>query len=716
MFRQRAAWFAALGVLVSVIIATVVGISALRHPISFYRLDPFWVGLYLVTFLLIALLCWVWRGRLLIGLSAFAVLALVLATVVRAGTGPSLLLLLWLLLISMALGARALDLIAPSSQGTGLERSILAASIGFGAISLLIFGLGTAQLLYRLVVLGCLIALTAFVPGWARSWAGSLRTGFAGARARWETADLRLYSIGISTLALCGLAGYIWAIAPSIHYDALVYHLGVPAIYVQQHGLVKVPEQFSSYWAHNAEMLYTLGLLLVGQPLPALCHLLFGVLTAGLVFCMGRRLGGARLGLLGAVLFYSLPLVTWESGTAYIDLQVAFYSFATAYALMIWWQDGGEGWLIGVGLLAGLGLGTKLDAVLAVLPLILLLLAGLILRHGVSRRVLSGLLRFGVPALLLSAIWLLRDWVWTGNPIFPYLNTVFESRQWPLENPVFNMSTFGVGHGALFFLRLPWDLTVNASAFMEWAPLGLAGAVPLLAIPWSFPLHSGERRRMVAVLSAFALMGSALWFTLGQSVRYLLVIIPGLCLLGAWNIEALWLWLSKLRAWKVVLALLWMCTSAYLATTRLVDIEFNWQIPERYPYRFALGLQSAEEFLSQNFREYDAFQFLNQQGEGAHKVLSIGSQFRLYTTSRIFGVLGAPATEDEAFTLPPGLNLAQNLQRLGYGYILIDQSFVEYHPDWYQIPVMDKAWLAQNARLVFSRHDVFVYRLLAEGG
>ena len=331
------------------------------------------------------------------------------------GDRSSLLLLLWLLLISMALGAMALDLIAPSSQGTGLERSIFAASIGFGAISLLIFGLGTAQLLYRLVVLGCLIALTAFVPGWARSWAGSLRTGFAGARARWETADLRLYSIGISTLALCGLAGYIWAIAPSIHYDALVYHLGVPAIYVQQHGLVKVAEQFSSYWAHNAEMLYTLGLLLVGQPLPALCHLLFGVLTAGLVFCMGRRLGGARLGLVGAVLFYSLPLVTWESGTAYIDLQVAFYSFATAYALMIWWQDGGEGWLIGAGLLAGLGLGTKLDAVLAVLPLILLLLAGLILRHGVSRRVLSGLLRFGVPALLLSAIWLLRDWVWTGK-------------------------------------------------------------------------------------------------------------------------------------------------------------------------------------------------------------------------------------------------------------------------------------------------------------
>jgi len=529
-------------------------------------------------------------------------------------------------------------------------------------------------------------------------------------RSMWQDSDMRVSSVGLSILGTCLLGTLVWAVAPSIHYDALNYHLGVPAIYVQQHAVVEVPEEFRSYWAHNAEMLYTLALALVGQPLPTLIHLTFGLLTMGLVFSLGKRLAGTRVGLIAAVLFYSLPIVSWESGTAYIDLMVTLYTFGTLYAVAVWWLEQDEAWLTVAGLMAGFGLGTKLNAILVLFPVSLFIASGLLFRYGVSRRCLIGLLRFGVPTSLLVAPWLLRDWQWTGNPIFPFFNAIFQSSKSSHGKMFPNFAMWGIGHRIVDLVRLPWDLVAHAGKFGE-ATLGGTASVPLLALPWLY-LHEFREKRHLLTLCFLVGISVMLWFWVGQYLRYLLPIFPALALLSALNIEALWLRFSKHR-WRTQIAIAGLVTAlSYIAATRAVYTAWGWQIPDRYPYRVALGLETPERFLSRAVPVYDSLRFLDQQEDGKHRVFSIGNEFRMYTLSRIFSVHGSRDAGLIAFLLLPGSNVARALKQQGYDFLLINQNDIKARPTTYQVSVLDELFLRQFARLEFARHNVFVYRLL----
>lgn len=716
MLRRSWTWLGLLGVLFGIAVAIFTGIEAALNPFNTSSFDLAWTLFYSCLFLAIGLLCWPWRGRLLIVLSVVATTILVLIAIVCAGMGPALFILIWLLCISAGLGRKTFKLLAPSLKIDSFAGLILSTSLGMGEMALLTLGLAAFHFLYPLVAYGVLVCLTILVvPGLVRSSPPIIVPLFLQIREAWRKADLRLPAVILSSLSVCLLGGLLWAIAPSIHYDALNYHLGVPALYVQYHGLIEVTEEFRSYWAHNAEMLYTLGLALIGQPLPALIHLTFGLLTTGLVFSLGRRIGGTRVGLFAAILFYSVPLVTWESGTAYIDLIVTLYTFGTVYCMVLWWQEQNDIWLTIAGTLAGFGLGTKLNSMVLLVPLSLILTCALLFRAGSVRRRLMSLLHFAIPVLLLVAPWLIRDWLWTGNPIFPFYNAFFRSPKWLLENTFFNFDVFGMGYGILDFLRLPWDLIVNTRAFAEATPPAVLGGLPLLALPWLYMWWPRSSRHLLSVGLALVLGVVAIWFKVGQYIRYLLPILPLFAILMAFNVEALWIRFSGSFWPRQTTVLGLLIVLAYIGGTRLVHVSTGWQIPDRYPYRLALGLQTPEAFLSDAVPVYDALQFLNQEGEDKHKVLSLGNELRMYTTSRVFGLGGSGEARLFASSLQPGPNLTHTVSGWSYDFLLVDQNQVKARPELSQLPVLQESFLRQFARLEFARHNIYVYRLLPYG-
>jgi hypothetical protein len=199
-----------------------------------------------------------------------------------------------------------------------------------------------------------------------------------------------------------------------------------------------------------------------------------------------------------------------------------------------------------------------------------------------------------------------------------------------------------------------------------------------------------------------------LWFVVGQVLRYLLIVFPALALLAAWNVETFWRnsphrrWVSLQSVILLVLALL------YVGATRGVTTVQGWYIPERYPYRVALGLETREQFLSRVLTVYDALQYLNRQGDGKHKVLSIGNEFRLYTASRIW----TGGISSGANLAPPGPALAAAIAERGFDFLLVNQMQIKANPDQYRFPVLDEKFLAQFARLEFANNNVYVYRLL----
>ena len=693
------------GLALSAALATSVSLALGLRPNSSTSADSFWFAAYAGLVVCAGGLCWFRRGSLLLWASLAALMVSLLTTALGSEAVYSYLALLWILVVAASVGDWLLRWCLAGAPVEAAVRGALGITLGLGVLALLTMALGLLRLLYPATAISLLLSLSLLCGRQYARWLWpELRSALSLGNHGGFSSDRRFLALIVALLLICFIGGLLWAVAPSTHFDALTYHLGVPAVYVREHAIVPVPEEYRSVWAHNMEMLYTLSLLVAGQPLPGLLHLSMSVISLVFVAFIGQRMGGRRAGYLAAVLFYSAPLVTFEAGAAYNGIAVTAFVLGSVYCFLRWWQTDEAQWLPLAGLLAGLAVGTKLNACLVLLPLGLLVFGAVVARHGASRHAAALFLGVGAPALIAALPWLVRDWLWTGNPVFPYLNSLFHSKLWVDASTWENWSHFGKGHDLLSLLRLPWDMVVTGRAFAEAGAMG-AGGLSLLALPWLYLGDVAQRNTRLG-LALVAGCSLALWFAIGPYLRLFIVGFPLLAILGGLNLASLWDRLVAFRARRCLAALSLVVGLGYVLGTRWV-LTGQWvrSQPDRYPLRLALGLETPEQYLSRTLPVYDAFQFLAQVGDGRHRVLGFDMDFRLYTESRVESVkvekllsTGNGETSSE--------ETARELARRGYEYIVV--AFRRGKP-------LNQAFLARYGRLVYGRHQVFVYRFLEHG-
>ena len=123
-------------------------------------------------------------------------------------------------------------------------------------------------------------------------------------------------------------------------------------------------------------------------------------------------------------------MLVW-GGIAYIDLAWSLFQFLAVGLLLIWIQDGDDKLLVLSGIMQGLALGSKYvafsGAAIIVLCIVWFGIKNRKKQKDLFKGVISPLLKFGVPALLVASPWYLKNFIWTGNPIFP---TCFSSRDY----------------------------------------------------------------------------------------------------------------------------------------------------------------------------------------------------------------------------------------------------------------------------------------------
>jgi hypothetical protein len=135
-------------------------------------------------------------------------------------------------------------------------RLALAAGIGLGLLSLLTLGLGLAGLLRPAVAWGLMVALGALLWRDLRAALADLRAAGhlrpAGGFQRW----VALYTGG--SLALIFMA----ALAPPTAWDALVYHLTGPRLFIEAGRVIHPIDLPYLGFPQLGEMQFTLGMLL----------------------------------------------------------------------------------------------------------------------------------------------------------------------------------------------------------------------------------------------------------------------------------------------------------------------------------------------------------------------------------------------------------------------------------------------------------------------
>ena len=671
-----------MGLLASFSIPIYLGLRFFQHPSIPYPSDKFWgIGfllLYTVIFVLAQLRQRQW---LVFGcISLFSILILVVS--ILSGNLISMLITIWLVGLSTAIGYRILQLLKLTSHERKIELVTLSTGLGLTALSILTLLLGALGILYPVVAYSVLAGLSVlffkdFIPGIIPG----VKQILAAVKEKLWTGNQKLEIMGISIL-LTGLSlSFVYSIAPAIYADEVVYRVAVPEIYAHEHRWMEVADTFASYYNRYPDLLNTLGLVLWDQPLPQFFSLTFGILVSALAFQLGLSIRSRRTAWFALIFLWTTPVFMQLTSIVYIDCALSFFVFGAIYAFTQWFLNDQLNYLILAGIFSGLAVGTKLNAAFFIFALFVFFSIYLIRRDGVRKWLIASSYLI-IPALPFGLFWMVTDWIWTGNPIFPFMNAFFKSPRYSPINTFFHYGNFGMGKGWQDFIRLPWDLTVHTEEFSE-SFNGSLGALALLSLPWNYARRSSwdnTKRMLIYLWGGIIILSIIFWFFVAQDLRYLLPLLPLLAVLAALNLDLAWDDLAKHRWGKTLLYLGSFLFVLYAGIMQLGQVVSNWQIPTRYPIELAFGLQTRDEFLEARLPEYAPLQFLNTLGDGKHKVLSVGNDVRLYTNSHIIslyeylqetnkvrGVIWA--TENWTW-----LDLYLALYQGGFEYVLVNQQ------------------------------------------
>ncbi|MFI5361435.1 MAG: hypothetical protein ACHQ49_05655 [Elusimicrobiota bacterium] len=399
------------------------------------------------------------------------------------------------------------------------EKTVAGATLGLGVLSLGMFALAAAGRLESWAASALLGSL--LLIGW-----GEIRPALDALAAGGRRALARPW--------LCVLIGLpllfaLWAcLVPPHQYDSLVYHLALPQDYLRA-GRLYAPEGIVyAHFPQNGEMLFTLALGMGSDVLAQMYVWLATALTIGWLLTFGRRITSAAPW--AAVLIATHTAVLLMASTTYVEPLVMLWMTGALLAFEASDEGRERGLLLLSAIFMGLALGTKYYAgLLAVL---------LVLRLAWRDRLKNAFL-YAAVAGAVFAPWLIKNWIFVGNPVFPFLYKLFPATKlgWTsdlaagyfhilveyghpggfwrdlLSLPVLlfrNPLRFGGGMDVLG--DLGWDLTLWLWAFGLWAA-------------WK-----GRERKGLALLTGLYVAG---WFSTGVVLRFLTALAPAMALVGA---------------------------------------------------------------------------------------------------------------------------------------------------------------------------------------
>lgn len=377
------------------------------------------------------------------------------------------------------------------------------------------------------------------------SWAGFSLAASAGlliqARRRSTVtseprrADLRWTALGWGLLVLVALPLFLIALGPTRSWDAEVYHLSLPELYVAHGGFRVVDMNVYSNWPLGVELFFAAALVLQDFVTAKLVHWGFGLLVLlALTRKLGRGAASVAWGLAASLLFLANDVVLFEMRVAYVDLALTFYLLCLFFFLdraANEPRDTRSPYLWLAGLAAGLAAGVKITGI-AYAGLVGLIYAPRLwkdLRRD-HRLAIRDLVPLALPTTLLAALWPLKAAWATGNPFYPLFWNLLGGPDWsPRLAEQFSTWQQGIGMGRepLDYLLLPLRVILLGDHGYDTFD-GKIGSFWLVALPlavWAAWTSPTARRALGA---AFAL--AVFWAASSQQMRFL---IPVLALI-AW--------------------------------------------------------------------------------------------------------------------------------------------------------------------------------------
>jgi hypothetical protein len=264
------------------------------------------------------------------------------------------------------------------------------------------------------------------------------------------------------------------SLAPEASPDGQAYHLGLVYRYFREHGFHRLTTNMYSNLPLGLEMLFLFAFSFGRHSAAATVHCCYLLALPVLMLSYARRIERPGAGLCAAIMVYLSPIVGIDGISAYNDVALGTTAFALFYLLEIWRgkDDTNDRLLIPIGLLAGFCVAIKLTGFVAPLYAAVVIL---------MRKRPKALVPVSAAAAMIALPWMIKDWIWLGNPISPFLNRLF-------PNPYIHVQ-FEDSYRAYFrhyeltsFRQWPWAVTTGGELGGQIGPLFLLAPLALFAL------------------------------------------------------------------------------------------------------------------------------------------------------------------------------------------------------------------------------------------
>lgn len=445
----------------------------------------------------------------------------------------------------------------------------------------------------------------------------------------------RSSSLALFVIVLCLILLVPTLSTPPVSTDALEYHLLIAKIHLETQEIRHIPFLVESNYPCLASYVYMLALPLVGDTACKGIHFWYGI---ALLVAIGRLTSTSRPGanpLLSSAFFISMPVAMLMIGWAWNDAIFVFFLVLALNSICSYSTDntfqGAQRKMAMAGVLFGLAAWTKYTIVMYVIAFAALFLIGL-LRW---RWRLRDLVVFAVPVAVISQLVFVKNWLFTGNPFFPFLHRYFPSAYWTDQASEYFMLALrrlelAEWHWWTYF-TFPFELVLRPRLVDVHV-----GVIPLLLAPLLFFRSPG---REFSVLRAFVACTVGSWLLIQTETRSLLTLLAVLCCLGAIQFEdQLW---KRARERRVLTLLVGAAIALNLTIVSVTSFYLT------HPLAYFLGREDRSQFLYREAEHYPAFDWLNHNST-VSTVLLVGPKRPFYLDQpRLFSAFADPPRVEE---------------------------------------------------------------------
>lgn len=554
---------------------------------------------------------------------------------------------------------------------TYFEKFSLSAGIGFIFISLFVFMLSALHLLYmKLLIILLILSVIIFIQPFSKL----LKMLFSEIKSLKKELSPVSYFFIIGIILLL-IIPFILALMPQTSWDAMVYHLQTPKVYLQNHGFVSMQYDLYANMPMNVQMIYMLGMSLGDDRLPALIHFTMAILLLLAIFGFAKRMYSTKSAILSVMLFLLSPSILSQLGFAYVDIAMAYFFFLFFILIYEYFYAGNKNTLILCGLLAGYIAGIKLTSGTFIAGIILLIFIKNIFVKKINFVCLiKDMFFISAIGLIIFSPWMIKSLYYTANPLYPMLYKYYGGMN--LDANIVNQLTawhlnIGMGRDAIHTITALWNVFfMSAESYSNFA--GKVSPAILIFTLFAVISKPFKRERFDLFILTIALF--YLWFLGSQQIRFLFPILTLFCVIGGslfYNIENKF-GKNNLNSEIIVL----------LITLPFVLIAFNYMTAYAnvlVSKEYIFGKETKSQYLEKRFPLYDFFKKVEKITSESDKFIIVMENRGYYFDRKYYSDSSyeGPFFYNMAYDSKTNNQLKIKFQSIGVDYIICNLSHRE---------------------------------------